>query len=740
MTIRATVDHIIYQSKESGYAVLDMTEDELVCVGNLSMAEAGETLELTGEFVFHANYGKQFSVTSWEVVEPEDEEAMERYLGSGAVKGLGPVLAKKIVERFQSDAFRIIEEEPERLAEIKGISERKALEIADQVNRKKDLRRAMIFLQKYGISMNMAAKIFGFYGQETYEVVQTNPYRLAEDISGIGFLLADDIAKKAGINIDSDFRVRAGILHVLKSAALEGHTCLHDEECILRSRELLQTEESLVDKGRMDLLMERKLIRRGNGAEARVWLSGYFHMELHAAAMLKKLDLNFDAPNPVLETELDQIERELSMKLAQNQREALKKAARHGVFLLTGGPGTGKTTTINAIIRYFDRQKKTIFLAAPTGRAAKRMTEMTGFPARTIHRLLEVNVGVEEGTGEYFERNEDNPLEADAIIVDEMSMVDITLFNALLKAVPAGTRLILSGDCDQLPSVGPGTVLKDLMKSGCFSMTRLDTIFRQEEGSDIVLNAHAINHGREVVLDNRSRDFFFLKRYDADRIISVVIQLLRDKLPGYVDATTQEIQVLTPTRKGLLGVGRLNTILQEYLNPKSEKKRELLVGDRIFRVGDKVMQNKNNYKREWEIKSKYNITTESGTGVFNGDLGVVKDIDPFTMDVTVEFDEGRLSSYEEKELEELELAYALTIHKSQGSEYPAVVIPLMAGPRLLMNRNLLYTAVTRARKCVVLVGDEKVFYEMKENTTEQKRYTGLYDRLMELYAEEGRDL
>jgi exodeoxyribonuclease V alpha subunit len=731
-TIRGTIDHIIYKNEKNGFTVMQLVENETICVGNLAMTEAGETVELTGDFTFHATYGHQFKVESFQTVEPEAGVDIERYLASGAIKGIGAALAKKIVDRFGTDTFRVMEEEPERLSEIKGISDRMAMEISDQINRKRDYRRAILFMQRFGISLSLATKIYTYYGEEIYEILDTNPYRLAEDIAGVGFLTADEIAVKAGIRRNSEFRIRCGIRHILLQAAQEGHTCLPRELAVERSVELLGTDQTGVEKGIMDLVLERKLILHENEGKEMVWLSRYYYMELRTAALLKKLDLAIEETDEDIALDLSIIERELTMELEESQREAVKNAVRHGVFILTGGPGTGKTTTINAIIRLFERQHKTIFLAAPTGRAAKRMTEMTGTEARTIHRMLEVNGGAEEGTVGMFERNESRPLEADVIIVDEMSMVDISLMSALLKAVPIGARLILSGDANQLPSVGPGSVLKDLIKSNAFVMTRLKTIFRQAEGSDIVQNAHAINEGKDVDLEKKSKDFFFLKRYEVDDIIRLTVRLVRDELPGFVGAPSMDIQVLTPTRKGPLAVGRLNTILQSNLNPADVKKNEIKQGERLFREGDKVMQNRNNYKRDWEIKSKYNYTIEAGSGIFNGDLGVIRRIDLYNRTVTVEFDEERVSTYEEKELEELELAYALTIHKSQGSEYPAVVIPLIKGSRLLMNRNLLYTAVTRARKCVCLMGDEKVFHEMKDNTLEQERFSGLLSRLLEM--------
>ena len=730
-TIQGYVDHIIYRNTENGYTVLVLVceEEELTCVGVFSDIVEGENIEAKGEFTEHPVYGRQFKVSSFEEKAPEDEIAIERYLGSGAIRGIGLALAARIVRRFKKDTFRIIEEEPERLAEVKGISERKAMEIADQVNAKKDLRQAMIFLQQYGISTTLAVKIYNFYGARIYSVLKENPYQMAEDIEGVGFKTADEIASRAGIRTDSDFRIRSGILYVLLQASSEGHTYLPMEELTNRTSQLLEVDGEHIEKHYMNLAIDRKIIMRQKDDSTQIYATVFYHMEANTAAMLKKLDVSYDVKDSEIERRIKHIEKQTNIELDEQQICAVKEAVRNGLLIITGGPGTGKTTTINTIIRYFEMEGMDIFLGAPTGRAAKRMSETTGFEARTIHRMLEVNGGV-EGTGG-FERNEQNPLETDVIIIDEMSMVDITLMHALLKAVLAGTRLILVGDVNQLPSVGPGCVLKDIIESNQFHTVKLNKIFRQASTSDIIVNAHKINNGEEVVLDNKSMDFFFLKRYEADKIINVTLQLIKQKLPKFVDASEYDIQVLTPTRKGLLGVERLNTVLQMYLNPEDSSKREKEYGGTIFREGDKVMQIKNNYQLEWEIRSKYGLCIDKGTGVFNGDTGIIEEINYFAETMTVSFDEGKMVEYPFKLLEELELAYAITIHKSQGSEYPAVVIPLFQGPRMLLNRNLIYTAVTRAKKCVTIVGDDEVFQTMVHNTSQLKRYSGLLDRLIE---------
>lgn len=737
--IAGYIEHIIYRNADNGYTVLNLVsgEEEITCVGIFASIAEGENIEAEGDYTAHPTYGKQFKVERFEEKAPEDEEAIERYLGSGAIKGIGLAMAARIVRRFREDTFRIIEEEPERLAEIKGISERKAMEIAAQVNEKRDLRQAMIFLQQYGISMNLAVKVYAQYGAEVYQIVKENPYRLADDISGVGFRTADEIAAKVGIRTDSDFRIRSGILYTLLQASSDGHTYLPQDELTKKASNLLGVAPEYIEKHYMDLAIERKIVmkqaEKEEGSQTQIYAATFYYMEANTAAMLRQLNVRYDVPDIEIEQRIRSIEKQTEMTLDEHQVMAVKEAIRNGLLVITGGPGTGKTTTINTIIRYFELEGMDIFLAAPTGRAAKRMSETTGFEARTIHRMLELNGGMEGAAG--FERNETNPLETDVIIIDEMSMVDISLMNSLLKAVAAGTRLILVGDVNQLPSVGAGSVLKDIIASHVCNVVMLTKIFRQASTSDIIVNAHKINRGEEVTLDNKSMDFFFLKRYDADVIISVTLQLIKQKLPKFVDATPYDIQVLTPMRKGLLGVERLNGILQQYMNPPEKGKREKEHGQILFREGDKIMQTKNNYQLEWEIRSKYGLSIEKGTGIFNGDMGIIREINDYTEIVTVEFDEGRMVEYPFKLLDELELAYAITIHKSQGSEYPAVVIPLLSGPAMLMNRNLLYTAVTRAKKCVTLVGNDVTFAQMIQNTSQQKRYSGLCDRLRELEEE-----
>ena len=737
-SITGYIDHIIFRNEDNGYTVMVLKgvseEDELTCVGSFPVVTQGASVELEGNFTQHPVYGKQFQAVRLTEKMPEDALAMERYLGSGAIKGIGAALAGRIVRHFGDDTFQIVENEPERLSEVKGISEKKAREIAMQIAEKSDMRKAMMFLQKYGISLNLGAKIYQKYGDSVYSVLQENPYRLADDISGVGFKIADEIAYRIGIHTDSDYRIKSGMVYTLLQATGEGHVYLPKDELFQRAAELLGVDSSYMEKHLVDLAMDRKIVQKEQGDQILIYPAQYYYLELNTARMLRELDIFCPEDEKIVERRIVQIEKETGTVLDEMQKKAVQEAAGHGLLILTGGPGTGKTTTINAIIRYFEGEGAEIRLAAPTGRAAKRMTEATGYEAQTIHRLLELSGMPEddrEGQPIHFERNAENPLETDVIIIDEMSMVDIHLIHSLLMAVTAGTRLILVGDENQLPSVGPGNVLRDIIRSGQFPVVELKKIFRQASESDIVVNAHKINKGEQVEINNKSRDFFFLKRYDADIIIRVVIALIQEKLPKYVEAKPFEIQVLTPMRKGLLGVERLNQILQRYLNPPDASKKEKELGQGLFREGDKVMQVRNNYQLEWEIRGRYGIPIEKGVGVFNGDTGIIKTINEFAETAEVEFEDGRWAEYSFKQLDELELAYAVTIHKSQGSEYPAVIIPLLSGPRMLMNRNLLYTAVTRARKCVTVVGSEETFRDMIRNEKQQRRYSSLDQRIQE---------
>ena len=745
--VSGIVEHIVYRNEDNGYTVFSITAEgeELTCVGFLAEITEGSGIEAFGRYTEHISYGRQFKVEKYTFREPETKEAMETYLGSGAVKGIGKTLAARIVKLFGEDTLRILEEEPERLAEVKGISLRKAREIGAAAAGQADLRRAMMFLEGFGISLKMGVRIYKTYGEEIYTLLRENPYRLAEDIDGIGFLTADRIAVRAGISAESEYRVRSGILYALSLALQEGHVYLPESILTEKAETLLGVAPENIAHELEELIFEHRVTARrpeetesaGEAGGRRIYLSRYYYLELNAARKLLDLACTMDTDPAEDEAVLERIFKESGLALEEEQKSAVLSAASHGVLILTGGPGTGKTTTMGAMIRFFERRGLTVLLAAPTGRAAKRMTETTGRDASTIHRLLEISSGTDEEIDHVrFERNEENPLEADVIIIDEMSMVDIFLFHALLMAVSPGTRLILVGDVDQLPSVGPGSVLRDILSSGVFPAVSLNRIFRQAGSSDIVVNAHKINAGEQIALTNDSRDFFFLRRNDTNRIISNAIELIRDKLPAYVKAEPFDIQVLTPMRKGPLGAVRLNAILQNYLNPPSPKKEEKIAGDRTFRVGDKVMQTKNNYQIPWEVRGRYGIRRDEGCGIFNGDMGIVRSIDDFGKTIEIEFDEGRIVDYPLSEIEDLEHAYAVTIHKSQGSEYPAVILPLLSGPPMLMTRNLLYTAVTRARSAVVILGDEETVRGMIRNESELRRYTSLGERIRELCAEE----
>ena len=736
--ITGYVDHIVYQNSDNGYTVMALVAEgeEVTCVGMCKGLGQGENISAEGEYIEHPVYGRQFKIQTYETVAPTDRAGMERYLGSGAIRGVGEALAARIVKKFGDDTFRIIEEEPERLAEVKGISERKAQEIAVQMEEKKDLREALVYLQQYGISNTLAVKIYNTYGMEMYSVMRENPYRLAEDVSGVGFRIADEIAGRIGIHTDSDYRIRSGILYTLLQAVGEGHCFLPLELLLRRASELLGVSEENIRPQVDNLIMDRKLVAKGDA----VFAATYYYAELNCANMLRNLNIpmleaeNLPAQDMAIRKRLERMAENLSMELDELQLKAVEESIKNGLFILSGGPGTGKTTTINMIIRYFESEGMDIFLAAPTGRAAKRMTEATGFEAKTIHRLLELNSALSDDDTRRanFERNQENPLEADVVIIDEMSMVDIQLFQALLKAILPGTRLILVGDVDQLPSVGPGQVLRDLMNSEAFPMVTLEKIFRQAGESDIVVNAHRINKGEQIALDNKSRDFFLLERNDVNVIYKHMIQLIREMLPKYVNATPFDIQVLTPMRKGSLGCETLNGILQRYLNPADPHKKEHSYGNTVFREGDKVMQIKNNYQLEWEIVGRYNIPIDKGMGVFNGDMARVLEINETMSTLLVEFDDGRRVNYPFSGLEELELSYAITIHKSQGSEYPAVILPLLGGPRMLFNRNLLYTGITRARNCVTILGSSETVRNMIDNVSENRRYTALESRIREI--------
>ena len=737
--IEGIVENIIYQNKDTGYTVLELStgKELLTSVGSFNSISVGENICVKGEYVNHPLYGKQLKAISFKASIPNDIVSLERYLSSGAIKGVGPSIAHKIIQTFKDDTKRVIEEEPELLSKIKGISGKKAQDIAYQFEEKRDLRDAMIFLSQYGINGTLAVKLYKVYEDEIYYIIKQNPYKLSEDVRGIGFKTADEIARKVGIEKDSEFRIKSAVEYILYLNAEKGNTYMKVMDLFNETKFLLDIE---IENDYFETLLSNMVIDRRIKIEhsTDVYLNYYYKVEAEVAKRLLSINASVEDLNYEKSTveDFEKFFKEKNILLDEMQLLFIKKSIENGVSILTGGPGTGKTTTINGIIQFFGAKNLKISLAAPTGRAAKRMSEATGYEAKTIHRLLEVNGVVNDkdasSHGEFL-RNEENPLETDVVIVDEMSMVDISLFNSLLKAIPLNCRLVMVGDIDQLPSVGPGNVLHDIIASEKFSTVKLEKIFRQAMESDIVKNAHKVNNGEKIKLDNKSSDFFFIEESDAMHITARIWRLLSQKLPKYVDAKTSDIQVITPMKKGNLGTYKLNEDLQRALNPKAINKKEYeLPNGKILREHDKVMQNKNDYKLDWIIKGMYDIPIETGKGVFNGDIGEVIEIDKLNKKVEVLYDENRYVKYEFTDLDEIELAYAITIHKSQGSEYPAVVIPILDVPRLLSNRNLLYTAITRAKKCVVIVGSEKALNYMIQNKNEVRRQTGLCEKLINI--------
>ncbi len=746
--IRGFVDHIVYHNEENGYTVFlffpdagelsDDFSDGITCTGSFAELLPGESLELSGQVVNDPTYGTQFRCDTYEFIKPSTATEIERYLSGGAVKGIGKTLAKRIVKKFGDDTFRIMESEPERLSEISGISMRMAQQFAIEVMEHREIRDACVYLQKFGISIRLALRIYDRFEKEIYDIIESNPYRLCDEIDGIGFKTADRIASLSGMRPDSEERIASCIGYLLNSAAGEGHTFLPLAILKRNLLHLIAVDESIFENVLTGLSLKRRVVIKKAGEEERVYLERFYRTEKRVSSRLIELLENNGTDWRAKIPECNEVEKDEGIELDEKQREAVCRACTSGLFILTGGPGTGKTTALLVMIRLFERQGDTVALCAPTGRAAKRMSEATGRPAKTIHRLLEVK-SVERGEGSeskdirggIFERDNDNPLEADVVICDEASMIDIFLFDALLKAIPYGATLIMVGDENQLPSVGPGNVLKDILKSSLFSSCRLNTIFRQAEESDIVKNAHLINEGKRVLLDNKSKDFFFMERPAVSPLLSTVAELLTKKLPPYLNCQKNEIQVMCPMKKGSAGVVEVNSYLQERLNPPGPSKKEYKYGSKVFRTGDKVMQTKNNYRIPWTVKNDKGVIVDSGEGIYNGDTGMIRAIYPEIKELRVLFDDGKEADYSFSGLEDIDLAYAITIHKSQGSEYPAVIIILLPGPEQLFNRNLLYTAVTRAKKCVVLIGKREVFYDMEENDTAIVRYSGLSDMLLD---------
>lgn len=738
-TVQGFVENIIFKNPTNGYAVLSVESNhkKVTMVGTFSAVEEGIEISAEGEFVEDSRYGRQFRVSSWQEIELQGAPAMQRYLSGGAIKGIGEALAERIVKKFGDDTFRIIEEEPERLAEIKGISENKARVIAVSFEEKSHTRRIMMQLAQYGISGTLALRLYEKYGEDVFFIIESDPYSLTEQMEGVGFKIADDIARKAGIAANSPSRIRAGIIYALGRARAEGHVCLPVSELTYRAEQLLSAPSETVSEEIAELIINRRVIQKKYNDKSFIYPTELYFKESECARMLYDIDRAIDSESLNIEDEIARSEALSGITLDPVQREGVAEAVSNGVLVITGGPGTGKTTLIRVLLNYYESKGMLVTLAAPTGRAAKRLSEAAGVPATTIHRMLEVNGGVEDEDRTFinFDRNSENPLEANVVIIDEMSMVDTYLFHALLSAIAAGTHLIMVGDDKQLPSVGPGAVLKDIIDSGVIKVITLRHVFRQAEKSDIVKNAHAMLEGRDVVIDNKnSEDFYFIEMDEEEKIIEGVIYLVKSKLSGHLKINPYEVQVMAPMKKGTLGIVNLNDVLRAALNPIKADNEEVKSGSVSFRVGDKVMQIKNNYELSWVIHRDNSALGENGKGVFNGDMGTVTDIyDSETMRVL--FDDGRAAVYSGERLSELELSFAITIHKSQGSEYPAVVVPVLNGPEILMTRNILYTAITRAKRCVVLIGSKKTVMSMIKNNREQLRFTGLKFALEKIYQE-----
>ena len=751
------VHSIIYHNEENGFTVFTVsTEDDetTTCTGYISAPLEGETLKMEGTYVQNPRYGLQLSVNKMERTRPNTVFGIEKYLSSGVIKGLGAKTAKLIVARFGDQTFDILENEPERIAKIKGISLKKALGFAESFHAQADQRRVMLFLQEYGISSNFAMKIYKRYKEETIDAIKANPFRLADDIDGIGFRTADAIAHKLGIARDAPERISAGVRYCLWEAAGEGHTCIPTTQLIHQASEMLLAPAQIIEGELIRMQMDRLIVREKVEYEddSLVFLSTLYYAEISVSAKISALSAmniathdNYNSDNkaaaPLPEGSGSGIwdkaplefEKETGITLSQGQRQAVVAALSQGVLIITGGPGTGKTTTINTIIGMLEARGLEISLAAPTGRAAKRMTEATGREAKTVHRLLEVSFMSEDSRRQAFNKNEESPLETDVLIVDEFSMMDILLTQSLLKAVAVGTRLILVGDVDQLPSVGPGNVLKDLIDSGVLATARLTEVFRQAAESAIITNARRINKGEYPSINDKEKDFFFVRRNTPEGVIQTILELVSERLPAFKGFDKRlDIQVLSPMRKSLLGVTNLNNLLQAKLNPPAPSKKEREFRSVIFREGDKVMQIRNNYDAGWTMHNECGVAIDFGEGVFNGDMGTIHEIDE-ELGITINFDDGRRIVYDFSQLEELELAYAVTVHKAQGSEYRVVVIPVYNGPPMLLTRNLLYTAVTRAKELAVLVGEPTTLHRMVDNNRITHRYTALTRRLQGMF-------
>lgn len=733
LTLEGTIEDIIFRNDENSYTVAKMEceGESLTVVGYLPFVNVDETVKVEGEFTYHNSYGEQFKVENISIVVPSTKKGIERYLSSGMIPYIGPKTAKKIVERFGVDTLDIIQMNPQKLLEIEGIGDKKLEKITEAFQEQGEIRNILIFLQQYGITANYSMKIYNRYGNDTVGIIKENPYRLSEDIYGIGFKTADKIAQNMGIEINSPYRIKGGINYILNRSMGEGHIYLPKEELLRRSEELLNIDKELVEENLMNLAFDRVVYMIRYEDKEIVYNTRLYQAESYVSKKIVQLSLgevsDFDLD---VKKEIEDLEKEDNIRFGEKQKVAIEESTKNGFLVITGGPGTGKTTTINTIINIFENEGREVTLAAPTGRAAKRMTETTGKEAKTIHRLLEYSYMEEESMA--FGIDEDNPLETDLLIIDEASMIDILLMNSLLKAVSSGTKVILVGDVDQLPSVGAGNVLKDIIDSKAVEVVVLDEIFRQAEESMIVVNAHRINNGQGPFLNLEGKDFFFLKEKDPIKIRDTIKELCKERLPSFYGVDSlRDIQVLTPMRKGDVGVIQLNKSLQKTLNRPNVLKKEKSYADEVFRVGDKVMQIKNNYSVEWEIRNS-GVLIDKGEGIFNGDIGVILDVDHESSSMRILFDDEKEVDYEFNQLDELNLAYATTVHKSQGSEFPVVVMPLYWGPPMLLTRNLLYTAITRAKSLVVLVGDERYMYSMIRNNKIAERYSTLDHRINEI--------
>lgn len=733
MILEGTIEEIVFRNDDNGYtvAILNHNEEYSTVVGKFLSINVGENVRLVGEFVSNYKYGEQFSFTSSEVVFPSTQDGIEKYLASGLIKGIGPVTAKAIVKEFKEETLEIIEMYPERLEKIRGISKTKAKDISDCIGRLKNLQNTMIFLQSYNITTNLALKIFEIYQEKTVEIVKSNPYKLVEDINGIGFQTADKIAKNMGISEDSPFRIRAGLLHILKEMAEKvGHTFVYKDVLFTETAKQLELQEDyVIQTGETiltNLVFDRLITMfKFKGLDV-VMISMLYATESVIAQKLTLLNLTAKQDNFDVTSEINAYEKINNIKLHNEQKNAIQDAVNNGVSVITGGPGTGKTTIVKCILNILKQAKKKVLLVAPTGRAAKRLSETTGEEAKTIHRALEIDFKSEFGK---FKYNENNPLDIDCLIIDEVSMVDVMLMSSVMKALKRDCKLILVGDKDQLPSVGAGNVLDDIIKSDTIKVSYLSQIFRQDENSLIITNAHKINNGEMPEINNNSKDFFFEKQDQPINVKKSIIELVSSRIPNHFQVESSKIQILAPLKVGIAGVESLNTTLQEKLNPPSKNKFEIYYGKSTFREGDKVMQTANNYDLVWTKQSDFLI--EEGMGVFNGDIGYIHKINRQNGEVTVWFDDGRECVYPRTEIGDLSLAYAITIHKSQGSEFDTVIIPLVAGAPMILTRNLIYTAVTRAKKMVVLVGEKKVLSRMIRNTYVVKRNTMLKHFLQE---------